>query len=152
MLRWSSSRKFRVPGAALQARWKLIGCDPRSEKGSAVVEFVMVSALLTILTLSVIQLGLALLIRNTVIDAAAEGARCGALVGNSADDGVRRTVELISTAIGPSYAEDVTASTGSYLGHPALVITVRAPLPLIGLIGLDNGVEVSGHAAFETLG
>jgi len=39
----------------------------------------MVGALLTVLTLSVLQLGLALHIRNTVQDAAAEGARYGAL-------------------------------------------------------------------------
>ena len=123
----------------------------RDDDGSAVAEFVMVSALLTVLTLSVLQLGLALFIRNTVVDAAAEGARFGALADNSAADGVARTIDLISTALGPSYATDVSASTASYLGHPALVVTVRAPLPLIGLVGLNDGIEVSGHAAIETL-
>jgi Flp pilus assembly protein TadG len=122
-----------------------------ADDGSAVAEFVMVSALLTILTLSVIQLGLVLFIRNTVVDAAAEGARYGALADNSAADGIARSIDLISTALGPSYATDVMASTGSYLGHPAITITVHAPLPLIGLVGLDNGLEVSGHAAIESL-
>ncbi len=111
----------------------------------------MVSALLTVLALSVLQLGLALFIRNTVVDAAAEGARFGALADNSAADGIARTVDLIATALGPSYATDVTATTTSYLGHRALVVTVRAPLPLIGLVGPDNGIEVSGHAAIESL-
>ena len=123
----------------------------RDDDGSAVAEFVMVSALLTLLTLSVLQLGLALFIRNTVVDAAAEGARFGALADNSPADGVARAVDLISTALGPGYATDVSATTTSYLGHPALVVTVRAPLPLIGLVGLDDGIEVSGHAAIETL-
>lgn len=122
-----------------------------ADDGSAVAEFVMVSGLLTILTLSVIQLGLVLFIRNTVVDAAAEGARFGALADNSAADGIARSVDLISTALGPSYATDVRASSGDYLGHPALTITVYAPLPLMGLIGLDNALEVSGHAAIETL-
>lgn len=122
-----------------------------ADDGSAVAEFVMVSGLLVILTLSVIQLGLVLFIRNTVVDAAAEGARFGALADNSATDGIARSVDLITTALGPGYATDVTASTGSYLGHPALTITVQTPLPLIGLIGLDNGLEVSGHAAIESL-
>ena len=121
------------------------------DDGSAVAEFVMVSGLLVILTLSVIQLGLVLFIRNTVVDAAAEGARFGALADNSATDGIARSVDLITTALGPGYATNVTASTGSYLGHPALTITVQTPLPLIGLIGLDNGLEVSGHAAIESL-
>ena len=123
-----------------------------ADDGSAVAEFVMVSGLLTILTLSVMQLGLVLFIRNTVVDAAAEGARFGALADNSAADGVARAVDLISTALGPSYATQVTASSGRYLGYPAMTVTVHAPLPLIGLIGLDNGLEVSGHAAIETLG
>ncbi len=122
------------------------------DAGSAIAEFVMVAALLTVLTLSVIQLGLALFIRNTVVDAAAEGARFGALADNSLSDGVARATDLITVALGPSYAHDVTASTGSYLGHPAVIVTVRAPLPLIGLVGIDDGLEVSGHAAIETLG
>jgi TadE-like protein len=123
----------------------------RDDSGSAVVEFVLVGALLTVLTLSVIQLGLALLIRNTVLDAASEGARYGALADNTIGDSVGRTRDLITTAIGPSYARDVTVERGSYDGHPADIVTVKAPLPLIGLIGIPNGLEVHGHAAIETL-
>lgn len=123
----------------------------RDDRGSAPAEFVMVGALLTVLTLSVIQLGLALHIRNTVIDAAAEGARYGALADNSLSDGVARTTDLITTALGADYAQDVTASYGSFLGHPAAVVTVRTPLPLFGLVGVADGLEVSGHAAVEVL-
>lgn len=128
-------------------RWRRLADDT----GTAVAEFVMVSALLTVLTLSVIQLGLALHIRNTVLDAAAEGARFAALADNQLADGVSRTRDLISVALGPDYATDVTASTGSYLGHPAAIVTVRTPLPLMGLVGIDGGLEVVGHAAIETL-
>ena len=96
----------------------------------------MVGALLTVLTLSVIQLGLALHVRNTVIDAAAEGARFGSLADNQLADGVARTQDLIRTALGPGYARDVTAQRGEYLGHPAAIVTVRTPLPLFGLAGL----------------
>jgi Flp pilus assembly protein TadG len=123
----------------------------RADDGSAVVEFVLVGTLLTVLTLSVIQLGLALLVRNTVLDAASEGARFGALADNTPADGIDRTRDLITTAIGPGYARSVTASTGSYRGHPADVITVTTPLPIIGLVGVDHGLEVQGHAAIETL-
>lgn len=124
----------------------------RDDSGSATAEFVMVGALLTVLTLSVMQLGLALHIRNTVLDAASEGARFGALADNSLADGVERTRDLIQTALGPGYAQDITASYGTYLGHPAAIVTVHAPLPLIGLVGIDDGLEVEGHAAVETLG
>lgn len=111
----------------------------------------MVSALLTVLTLSVIQLGLALHIRNTVLDAAAEGARFAALADNGLGDGASRTRDLISTALGPGYATDVSAAYGDYFGHPSTVVTVHAPLPLIGLVGIDGGLEVAGHASVETL-
>ena len=124
----------------------------RDDRGSAVAEFVMVGALLTVLTLSVLQLGLALHIRNTVQDAAAEGARYGALADNTPADGVRRTAELIDLAIGDDYAQNVTAHGGSWMGHPAVTITVRTRLPLFGLVGIDGVLEVSGHAAVETLG
>jgi Flp pilus assembly protein TadG len=123
----------------------------RGESGSAPAEFVMVSALLSVLTLAVLQLGLALHVRNTVQDAAAEGARYGSLADSSLAAGVDRTRDLISTALGPGFATDVTATTGTHLGYPAAEITVRTPLPLLGLVGIDDGLEVRGHAAIETL-
>lgn len=123
----------------------------RDDSGSAVAEFVMVSALLTVLTLSVIQLALAMYIRNTVLDAAAEGARFAALADNGLADGEQRTRNLITVAIGPAYASDVAGAYGSYLGARAAIVTVRTPLPLIGLVGIDSALEVSGHASVETL-
>ena len=77
------------------------GVRTESESGSAVAEFVMVSALLTVLTLAVLQLALALHIRNTVLDAAAEGARYAALADSGLDQGVARSRDLIASAIGP---------------------------------------------------
>lgn len=112
----------------------------------------MVAGLLTVLTLSVLQLGLALHIRNTVLDAAAEGARYASLADNGLADGERRTKDLIETALGAGYAGDIHGTYATFLGQPAATITVRAPLPLIGLVGVDDGLEVSGHAAVETLG
>ena len=123
-----------------------------TERGSAPAEFVMVAALLTLMTLSVLQLVLALHVKNTVLDAAAEGARYGALADNTPADGAARTRDLITVALGAGYASDVTASLGNYLDHPAVAVTVRTPLPLIGLVGIDEGLEVTGHAARETLG
>ena len=123
----------------------------REDAGSAIAEFVMVGALLSVLTLSVIQLGLALHIRNTVLDAASEGARFAALADSSLGEGVARARDLISSAIGPGYAGNVTATYGRYLGHPSAIVTVRTPLPLIGLFGIDSALEVNGHAAVETI-
>jgi Flp pilus assembly protein TadG len=123
----------------------------REESGSAVVEFTLVGVLLTILTLAVLQLGLALHVRNTVLDAAAEGARFGALADNAPTDGVMRTRTLITEAIGAEYATDIEVGTGDWMGHPAVTVTVRTTLPVVGLLGVGGALEVSGHAAIETL-
>ena len=123
----------------------------REERGSAVAEFTLVGVLLTVLALAVVQLALALHVRNTVLDAAAEGARYAALAGSSPGDGVARTRDLISAAISSDYADDITAGLASVGGVPTVEITVRARMPVIGLLGVERGLEVSGHAAAETL-
>jgi len=121
------------------------------ERGSAVAEFTMVGVLLTVLALAVVQLALALHVRNTLLDAASEGARFAALAGSSPADGVARTRDLIDAAISAQYAQDIAASSTSIGGAPAIEIRVRSTLPVIGLLGLANGLEVSGHAPVESL-
>ncbi|UDF14664.1 pilus assembly protein [Antiquaquibacter oligotrophicus] len=124
----------------------------RDENGSAVAEFVMVGALLTVLALAVVQLALALHVRTTLVDAAAEGARFAALADSSLDDGAIRTRELVAAALGPGYPIDVEVAESTFLGHPAVRVTVRGELPVVALFGPSGGLEVSGHAARQTLG
>lgn len=159
MTRPTPGRRVRDPAARAirvardgNARDARTARDWGDDRGSAVVEFTLVGTLLTMLTLAVLQLALSLHVRTTVLDAAAEGARFGALADNRPADGVARTVELITEAIGPDFADDVTVATGQWMGHPAVTVTVRAALPVVGLIGVPGGIEVSGHAAIETLG
>jgi hypothetical protein len=127
------------------------GSRANSEQGTAVAEFVLVSALLTLLTLAVLQLALALHIRNTVLDAAAEGARFAALADSGLARGAERSRDLITSALGPDYAADVSASYADVAGQAGVQIRVVAPLPLLGLLGMDRGLEVTGHAAVEGL-
>lgn len=121
------------------------------ERGSAVAEFAMVAGLLVALVLSVVQLALGLHVRATLADAAAEGARHASLVGADAAAGVARTRELITTALGPGYAERVTAGTATVAGLETIEIRVAAPLPVVGLFG-PVALEVTGHAPVESLG
>ncbi len=121
------------------------------DRGSAVAEFTMVAGLLVVLVLSVIQLALALHVRATVADAAAEGARHASLVGSDAAAGVERTRDLITTAIGPHYAERVSASRATVAGLETIEIRVASPLPVFGLIG-PTALEVRGHAPLESPG
>ena len=55
-----------------------VAVSPRTTTGSAVVDFTLVGVLLTFLFLALLQLGLALHVRNTLVASAAEGARYGA--------------------------------------------------------------------------
>ncbi|TFD69020.1 pilus assembly protein [Cryobacterium ruanii] len=121
------------------------------EVGSVVAEFVMVVSLLTFLTLMVMQLALALHIRNTVLDAAAEGARYASLADSNLPAGAQRTRDLITAAIGATFASDVVAQHGVSAGYPTVEVRVIAPLPLMGLLGAPRGLEVVAHAAVETL-
>jgi Flp pilus assembly protein TadG len=122
----------------------------RQDDGSAAVEFVLVGVLLTALTLGVIQLAFALHVRNTLLDAAAEGARFAALAGNTPEDGADRTRQLITSAVGSDYAGGVAAGYTEYLGVDATRVTVTAPLPLVGPFGPPRSLEVTGHAAAES--
>ncbi|WP_309928882.1 pilus assembly protein [Arthrobacter sp. 1088] len=120
-----------------------------AERGSAVIDFVMIAALLTLLFMSIIQLTLVLHVRNTIIDAAASGARYGTLADRTATDAQARTSELIETALNGDFAADVTTVERNLDGIRALEVTVRAPMPLVGLIGPRGVMEVTGHAALS---
>ena len=117
-------------------------------RGSAAVDFVLVSALLTLMFVGVLQLALALHVRNTLVDAAGEGARYGALVGRDGSDAEDRTEQLIASALSDRLAQDVTAATEQIGGVQTVVVTVRAPLPVMGLVG-PRTLELSGHAVDE---
>ncbi|MCU1517163.1 MAG: pilus assembly protein TadE [Pseudarthrobacter sp.] len=119
------------------------------EHGSAVVDFVLVGGLLTMFFLAIIQLTLILHVRNTLIDAAASGARYGTLADRSAADAEERTRSLIGTALNPGFAEQVSTSEVTVQGLRTLEVTVRAPVPVIGLIGPRDMLEVKGHAAVQ---
>jgi hypothetical protein len=122
------------------------------DRGSAPVEFVLVGSLVTLVTLSVLQIAFAVHVRTTLIDAAAEGARHAALADSSLFAGVDRTKALITAALSSRYATGVDATVGDYAGAPVVVVTVRAPLPLVGMVGLPDGLEVAGRAVIEPRG
>jgi len=129
-------------------RW----ADAGEDRGSSPVDFVLVGALLTALTLAVLQLGFAVYVRNVVHDAAVEGAHYAALADTTLDDGAERTRLAISRAVGEAFTGDIVVSQSERLGHPTAVVTVRTTLPIIGLIGVPYALEVDADAPMESLG
>ncbi|MET4588841.1 TadE family protein [Arthrobacter sp. 754] len=121
----------------------------RDERGSAVVDFVLVGGLLTMFFLAIIQLTLVLHVRNTLIDAAASGARYGTLADRGASDAQERASALIGAALNPDFAQDISTSEVTFQGLRTLEVTIKAPMPVIGLIGPRDLLEVKGHAAIQ---
>lgn len=119
------------------------------ESGSAVADFAMVSGLLSLLFLAVFQLGLALHIRNTLISCASEGARYGARVNATPQDGVARARQLIRASLADRYADNVTAITTTVDGVQVVRIRVQAPLPVLGPLGPDRILSVQARAFSE---
>lgn len=127
-----------------------LGAAPRGpDAGSAVAEFVLTAALVVLLVAGVLQLALALHVRNTLVDAAGEGARHAALDGSSLAAGVARTRALIDSALAPAYAQSVDARPVTQAGVPLIEVEVRAPLPVLGLLGPGGVVTATGRAVLE---
>ena len=114
------------------------------------VDFALIGGLLTVIFIAIIQLTLVLHVRNTLIDAAASGARYGTLADRTPEDAVGRTTELIRGSLADSYGSDISVGTSSSSGIETLEVVVRAPLPVIGLIGPGGVMEVHGHAALPS--
>ena len=117
------------------------------DRGSAPVEFTLVSALLVVLVTGVLQLALALHVRNTMISCAAEGARVAATEDRSLTDGEKRATDMLRAALG-DYAVDVSAARGTVDGAPVVVVSARAPVPVLGLWGFGS-MSVSVRALEE---
>ena len=110
----------------------------------------LVGLLLTVLTLGVLQLAFAVYVRNVVHDAAVEGAYHGALADTEPADGAARTARLIDTAVGGALDAEVSAAAVEGGAGPEVQVTVVATLPLVGLLGVPAGMEVTAHAPRES--
>jgi Flp pilus assembly protein TadG len=118
----------------------------RGERGSAVVDYVLVMVLLVPLVLGIVQLGLVLHVRNTLAAAASDGARAGAPLGATSQDAVVRTRRMVSDSVSARFARSVRASETSVGGAPAVVVRVQARVPALGLFGPSVPIDVQGRA------
>ena len=121
----------------------------RDDRVSAIVEFTLVGILLTVLFLALLQLGLALHVRNTLLASAAEGARYGANADRDPAQGAALTRQLIRDSLADRFADGVTAGTETVDGFQTVYVEVRTTLPVIGLLGPTRGLTVRGHALEE---
>ena len=123
----------------------------RTERGSAVVEFVGVTALLLLLFLIIFQLGVVLHIRNVMAAAAAEGARYAANADRTDAEGEQRARDAIATGLSAQLAQKMKVHAAPDPTDPGVIemtITVDAPLFVPKLSPFT--ITVHGHALEES--
>lgn len=121
----------------------------RGQRGSAVVDFVLVLVVLVPIFLGILQVALVLLVRNTLASAASEGARYAATLDRGPADGVSRTRSQIDGAISGRFARDVSARPATVDGAPGVEVVVHATVPALGIGGPGISLTVTGHAVEE---
>jgi Flp pilus assembly protein TadG len=121
----------------------------RDQRGSAVIDFVLVLLVLLPFVLGVVQVALVLHVRNTLAAAAAEGARYAATADRGPGDGEAATREQVADAVAGRYADDISVTRESVGGQRTVVVTVRATVPALGIGGPGVALEVSGSAVEE---
>ena len=122
----------------------------RRSRGAAVVDFVLVLAVLVPVFLGILQLALVLLVRNTLVAAASEGARYAATLDRDPADGASRTRTQIESALAAKFAENVDAREVLVDGAPGVEVTVHAVVPALGIGGPAIELTVTGHAVEES--
>ncbi|KAA1418915.1 pilus assembly protein [Nocardioides humilatus] len=122
----------------------------RPERGSAVVDFVLVVVVLAPLVAGLMQVALVLHVRATLAAAVSDGARYAATADRGPDDGVARARAQINAAIAGRFARDVTGSSATVDGLPGVVVTVAAVVPALGIGGPAVSFSVSGRAVEES--
>jgi Flp pilus assembly protein TadG len=121
----------------------------RDERGSAVVDFVLVLVVVLPLVLGILQVALVLHVRNTLTAAASEGARYAATADLPVEAGAVRTRRQITGALAARFARQVRARPATVHGAPGVAVDVTAEVPPLGIWGPGVRLHVSGHAVEE---
>lgn len=121
------------------------------DRGSAVVEFVLVCPLLVLLAAAVTQLVLLGHARSVLLTAAGEGARAGAMAGADPAAGIARARAVVDAALSPGLVRSATAGMAVVDGLPVLEVRLVASVPLLPPLGATD-VQVAGHALVEGAG
>lgn len=123
------------------------------ERGSAVVEFVLVSVLIVVLLLAVLQVAVYVHVRNVVTASAQEGARYAANADVPVGDGGGRTAEIVAAATSERTASGLTCTSAEEVDGTGLTLVVvrctgAVPTLLSGLGDLLP-LDVTGRAVRE---
>lgn len=115
------------------------------------VGHVLVSILVLAFVGVLLQVTLALHVRNVAIDAAWRGAQFAARDNVSAAEGIARTKQILTADLGGAYAQNVTSFTqvDPVTGGEMVGIEVLAPVPVIGPYNLGQDMRLRAHVLKE---
>jgi Flp pilus assembly protein TadG len=123
------------------------------ERGSAVVDFVMVSLLIVTLLLAVLQVAVYVHVRNVVTASAQAGARYAANADVDSAVGAARTVEVVAHATSTQTSDGLSCSSGEEAdpsGLTVVVVRCTGSVPaLLASLGNLLPLEVTGRAVKE---
>ena len=94
------------------------------ERGSAVVDFVLVSVLVVALLLAVLQVAVYVHVRNVVVASAQEGARYAADADVPVEAGVGRTLEVVGGATSARTAAGLSCTSAQEVDGSGLTLVV----------------------------
>ncbi|WP_233492303.1 TadE family protein [Blastococcus sp. TF02A-30] len=127
--------------------------DDGGERGSAVVDFVMVSLLIMTLLLAVLQVAVYVHVRNVVTASAQEGARYAANADVDSAAGAGRAVEIVGRATSERTARGLSCSSGEETdptGLTVVVVRCSGSVPaLLASLGDLLPLEATGRAVKE---
>ncbi len=128
--------------------------DDDGERGSAVVEFVLVSILVVVLLLAVLQVAVYVHVRNVVTASAQEGARFAANADVDSSIGAGRAVEVVAGATSEGTAAGLSCTSTEETdpsGLTLVVVRCSGAVPsLLADLGNLLPLEVTGRAVKET--
>ena len=123
------------------------------ERGSAVVDFVLVSVLILGLLLAVLQVAVYVHVRNVVVASAQEGARYAANADVDSAAGAARTVEVVARATSTRTAEGLACASAEEVdasGLTLVVVRCSGSVPsLLAALGNLLPLDVTGRAVKE---
>jgi Flp pilus assembly protein TadG len=123
------------------------------ERGSAVVDFVLVSVLIVVLLLAVLQVAVYVHVRNVVTASAQEGARFAANADVDSSLGAARTVEVVGEATSQQTAGGLVCTSTEEpdpSGLTLVVVRCSGAVPsLLADLGNLLPLEVTGRAIKE---
>ncbi len=119
------------------------------DRGSAIVDFVLILLVLLPLVIAIAQLAIVLHTRNTLASAASEGARYAAVAGSSPEAGRAKTNELIDGALSAKFKRVVSVHPDVVGGAAGIKVVVESDVLILGIGGPGMHLVVSGRAISE---